>query len=59
VETNKVSAEEIAALLTIYFDNMAAMNAKGWLEIFLKMPSSMIQLETPKACTQNSQQFFK
>ena len=29
-----MSTEEIAALLTIYFDNMAAMNAKGWLEIF-------------------------
>lgn len=29
-----MSTEEIAALLTIYFDNMAAMNAEGWLEIF-------------------------
>ncbi|MBD1889738.1 nuclear transport factor 2 family protein [Coleofasciculus sp. FACHB-SPT9] len=29
-----MSTEQIAALLTIYFDNMAAMNAEGWLEIF-------------------------
>lgn len=26
--------EEIASLIIIYFDNMAAMNAKGWLDIF-------------------------
>ena len=29
-----MSTEEIASLVAIYFDNMAAMNAIGWLEIF-------------------------
>jgi ketosteroid isomerase-like protein len=60
VEKNKVSTEEIAALLTIYFDNMAAMNAEGWLEIFSE--DALIHDPVgspPKLVHKDSQQFFK
>jgi steroid Delta-isomerase len=60
VEKNKVSTEEIAALLTIYFDNMAAMNAEGWLEIFEE--DAVIHDPVgnpPRLVHKDSQQFFK
>jgi ketosteroid isomerase-like protein len=60
VEKNKVSTEEIVALLTIYFDNMAAMNAEGWLEIFSKNAVIHDPAGTPqKLVHKDSQQFFK
>ena len=60
VEENKVSTEKIAALLTIYFDNMAAMNAQGWLEIFSEDAVIHDPVgEPPKLVHKNSQQFFK
>ncbi len=55
-----MSTEEIAALLTIYFDNMAAMNAEGWLEIFSE--DALIHDPVgspPKLVHKDSQQFFK
>lgn len=54
-----MSTEEIAALLTIYFDNMAAMNAEGWLEIFEE--DAVIHDPVgppPKACTQGFSAVF-
>ncbi len=52
--------EEIAALLTIYFDNMAAMNAEGWLEIFSEDAVIHDPVGTPqKLVHKDSQQFFK
>jgi len=60
VEKNKVPTEEIAALLTIYFDNMAAMNAKGWLEIFSEDAVIHDPVGDPPRLVHNtSQQFFK
>ncbi len=55
-----MSTEEIAALLTIYFDNMAAMNAEGWLEIFEE--DALIHDPVgnpPRHVHKDSQQFFK
>jgi ketosteroid isomerase-like protein len=60
VEKNKMSTEEIAALLTIYFDNMAAMNAEGWLEIFSE--DALIHDPVgnpPRLVHKDSHQFFK
>jgi ketosteroid isomerase-like protein len=55
-----VPTEEIAALLTIYFDNMAAMNAEGWLEIFSEDAVIHDPVGTPKKLVhKDSQQFFK
>ncbi|HEY9672677.1 MAG TPA: nuclear transport factor 2 family protein [Waterburya sp.] len=60
MEKNKVSTEEIAALLTIYFDNMAAMNAEGWLEIFSENALIHDPVGThPRLVHKDSQQFFK
>ena len=60
VEKNKVSTEEIAALLTIYFDNMAAMNAQGWLEIFSEDAVIHDPVgDSPKACTQEFSAVFQ
>lgn len=56
----KVSTEEIAVLLTIYFDNMAAMNAQGWLEIFSENAVIHDPVgDPPRLVHKNSQQFFK
>ena len=55
-----MSTEEIAALLTIYFDNMAAMNAEGWLEIFSE--DALIHDPVgnpPRLVHKDSHQFFK
>ncbi len=55
-----MSTEEIAALLTIYFDNMAAMKAKGWLEIFSEDAVIHDPVGTPPRLVHNtSEQFFK
>ncbi len=55
-----MSTEEIAALLTIYFDNMAAMNAKGWLEVFSEDAVIHDPVgDPPRLVHNNSQQFFK
>lgn len=55
-----MSTEEIAALLTIYFDNMAAMNAQGWLEIFSEDAVIHDPVgDPPKLVHTHSQQFFK
>jgi uncharacterized protein (TIGR02246 family) len=54
------STKEIESLLTIYFDNMAAMNAKGWLEIFAEDAVVHDPVGTPpKLVHKNSEQFFK
>ena len=55
-----MSTEEIAALLTIYFDNMAAMNALGWLEIFSEDAVIHDPVgDPPRLVHKDSQQFFK
>jgi ketosteroid isomerase-like protein len=57
---NNMSTEEIGVLLTFYFDNMAAMNAEGWLGIF----SEDAVIHDPVGASQkhvhhDAQQFFK
>lgn len=55
-----MSTEETGSLLTTYFDNMAAMNAKGWLEIFAE--DAVIHNPVgnpPKLVHKHSEQFFK
>src|SRR5919199_711405 len=60
MKKNKASTEEIAALLTIYFDNMAAINAEGWLEIFSEDAVIHDPVGAPqKLVHKDSQQFFK
>lgn len=55
-----MSTEEIEALLTVYFDNMAAMNAEGWLGIFSEDAVIHDPVGTPpKHVHQDAQQFFK
>jgi ketosteroid isomerase-like protein len=55
-----MSTEEIASLLSVYFDNMAAMNAKGWLEIFSKNAVIHDPVGTPPRFPhKDSQQLFK
>lgn len=52
--------EEIASLLTIYFDNMAAMNAEGWLEIFAEDAVIHDPVgDPPRHVHKDSHQFFK
>ncbi len=52
--------EEIASLVAIYFDNMAAMNAKGWLEIFAEDAVIHDPVgDPPRFVHKDSQQFFK
>jgi ketosteroid isomerase-like protein len=54
------STKEIESLLTMYFDNIAAMNAKGWLEIFAEDAVVHDPAGTsPKLVHKNSEQFFK
>ncbi|HEY9641352.1 MAG TPA: nuclear transport factor 2 family protein [Coleofasciculaceae cyanobacterium] len=55
-----MSTEEIESVLTIYFDNMAAMNAKDWLGIFAE--DAVIHDPVggpPKLVHKHSEQFFK
>lgn len=55
-----MSTEEIRALLTVYFDNMAAMNAEGWLGIFSEDAVIHDPVGTPpKHVHQDAQHFFK
>ncbi len=55
-----MSTAEIALLVTIYFDNMAAMNAMGWLEIFAEDAVIHDPVgEPPRLVHKDSQQFFK
>lgn len=55
-----MSTEEIASLLTIYFDNMAAMNARGWLEIFAEDAVIHDPVgDPPRLVHRDSEQFFK
>lgn len=55
-----MSTEEIESLLTIYFDNMAAMNAKGWLGIFAEDAVIYDPVGgAPKLAHKHSEQFFK
>jgi uncharacterized protein (TIGR02246 family) len=55
-----MSTEEIASLVAIYFDNMAAMNALGWLEIFAEDAVIHDPVgDPPKLVHKDSQQFFK
>jgi hypothetical protein len=57
---NSMSTEEIGALLTVYFDNMAAMNAEGWLGIFSEDAVIHDPVVTPpKHVHHAAQQFFK
>lgn len=55
-----MSTAEIASLINIYFDNMAAMNAQGWLDIFAK--DAVIQDpvgDPPKIVHKDAEQLFK
>ena len=55
-----MSTEEIASLVAIYFDNMAAMNAKGWLEMFAEDAVIHDPVgDPPRFVHKDSQQFFK
>lgn len=55
-----MSTEEIAALLTTYFDNMAAMNAEGWLGIFSEDAVIHDPVGSPpKLVHKDSESFFK
>lgn len=55
-----MSTEKIASLVTIYFDNMAAMNPEGWLEIFSEDAVIHDPVGTlPRRVHKDSQQFFK
>ena len=52
--------EEIASLVDIYFDNMAAMNVKEWLEIFAEDAVIHDPVgDPPRHVHRDSQQFFK
>ena len=60
MEKINISAEEIASLVNTYFDNMAAMNAKGWLEIFAEDAVIHDPVgDPPRHVHRDSQQFFK
>jgi ketosteroid isomerase-like protein len=60
VKEKQEPTEEIESLLTIYFDNMAAMNAKGWLEIFAEDAVIHDPVGSPpRFVHKNSEQFFK
>ncbi len=55
-----MSLEEITSLITIYFDNMAAMNANGWVKIFAE--DAVIHdpvEEPPRLVHKDSEHFFK
>ena len=55
-----MSTEEIASLVAVYFDNMAAMNAMGWLEIFAEDAVIHDPVgDPPRFVHKDSQQFFK
>ncbi len=55
-----MSTEKIASLVTIYFDNMAAMNPEGWVEIFSEDAVIHDPVGTPpRRVHKDSQQFFK
>lgn len=55
-----MSTEEIASLVTTYFDNMAAMNAEGWLEIFAEDAVIHDPVgEPPRHVHKDAEQFFK
>lgn len=55
-----MSTEQIAALVTTYFDNMAAMSAEGWLEIFAEDAVIHDPVgDPPKHVYSDAQQFFK
>lgn len=55
-----MSTEQIASLVTTYFDNMAAMNADGWLEIFAEDAVIHDPVgDPPRHVHKDSQQFFK
>ncbi len=55
-----MSTKEIELLLTIYFDNMAAMNANDWLGIFAEDAVIHDPVgDPPKLAHKHSEQFFK
>lgn len=55
-----MSSTEITSLLTTYFDNMAAMNADGWLEIFDKDAIIHDPVgDPPRHVHKDSEHFFK
>lgn len=55
-----MTTEEIASLVKIYFENMAAMNAKGWLEIFAEDAVIHDPVgDPPRLVHRDSEQFFK
>jgi steroid Delta-isomerase len=60
MSTAEIASSEIASLLTTYFDNMAAMNADGWLEIFAEDAIIHDPVgEPPKLVHQDAENFFK
>ena len=55
-----MSTEEIAALLTTYFDNMTAMNPEGWFGIFSEEAVIHDPVGAPpKHIHQDAQHLFK
>ena len=55
-----MSTAEIASLVNIYFDNMAAMNAQGWLDIFAEDAVILDPVgDPPKIVHRDSEQLFK
>jgi len=55
-----MSTAEIASLVNIYFDNMAAMNAQGWLDIFAEDAVIHDPVgDPPKIVHRDSEQLFK
>ena len=55
-----MSTAEIVSLVNIYFDNMAAMNAQGWLDIFAEDAVIHDPVgDPPKIVHRDSEQLFK
>jgi steroid Delta-isomerase len=53
-------SEEITLLITTYFDNMAAMNADGWIEIFAEDAVIHDPVgDPPRLVHKESEHFFK
>ena len=55
-----MGSEEIALLIATYFDNIAAMNANGWLDIFAEDAVIHDPVgDPPRLVHRDSEYFFK
>lgn len=55
-----MGSEEIALLIATYFDNMAAMKANGWLDIFAEDAGIHDPIgDPPRLVHRDSEYFFK